>query len=85
MMQSYESNPCGIWNRPCLVGEHLESVKAGNWCGILCAKPFQSIAALALTLFKIGDSWVLAAFEYICAVLYAMPAYAAILAVGKWA
>ena len=49
--------------------------------GLLCAKPFMSIAAVLLTLSRIVVSWGLAAAEYACALLYATPVYVAVPAV----
>ena len=46
--------------------------------GLLCAKPFMSIAAVLLTLSRIVVSWGLAAAEYACALLYATPVYVAV-------
>ena len=46
--------------------------------GMLCAKPFMSIAAVLLTLSRIMVSWGLAATEYACALLYATPVYVAV-------
>jgi len=43
--------------------------------GLLCAKPFMSIAAVLLTLSRVVASWTFAAAEYACALLYAMPVY----------
>jgi hypothetical protein len=45
--------------------------------GLLCAKPFMSIAAVLLTLSRVVASWTFAAAEYACALLYAMPVYVA--------
>lgn len=45
--------------------------------GLLCAKPFMSIAAVMLTLSRVVASWTFAAAEYVCALLYAMPVYVA--------
>lgn len=45
--------------------------------GMLCAKPFMSIAAVLLTLSRVLASWTFAAAEYACALLYAMPLYVA--------
>jgi len=51
---------------------------ASSLLGLLCAKPFMSIAAVLLTLSRIVVSWGLAAAEYACALLYATPVYVAV-------
>ena len=60
--ESFIANPSGMYSK---------------FLGMLCAKPFMSIAAVLLTLSRVLASWTFAAAEYACALLYAMPLYVA--------
>lgn len=53
----------------------------GQWAKILCYKPFKTVAAVTLTVLRIGVSWFLSGAEFACSMLYATPAYAAAIAV----
>ena len=59
----------------------VDAAANGQWAKILCYKPFKTVAAVTLTVLRIGVSWFLSGAEFACSMLYATPAYAAAIAV----
>ena len=59
----------------------VDAAANGQWAKILCYKPFKTVAAVTLTVLRIGVSWFLSGAEFACSMLYATPAYAAAIAI----
>ena len=59
----------------------VDAAANGQWAKILCYKPFRTVAAVTLTLMRIVVSWFLSGVEFACSMLYATPAYVAVVVV----
>ena len=59
----------------------VDAAVNGQWAKILCYKPFRTVAAVTLTLMRIVVSWFLSGVEFACSMLYATPAYVAVVVV----
>ena len=59
----------------------VDAAVNGQWAKILCYKPFRTVAAVTLTLVRIVVSWLLSGVEFACSMLYATPAYVAVIVV----